>query len=120
MASEATREDAIRITKEEIIFCDKSNKNNICHYRIKTEMIEQIVFDYLYYEHLFGIIKELEEAIIIYIKPNEDDIPEKLVVREHNEPRFRNYKGTLRSYIDENKIPLEIVELKQDAFANEK
>lgn len=116
MANVAAKEDAIRITKEEIIFCDKANKNNICHYRIKTEMISQIVFDYLYYEHMFGFIKEIEEAIIIYVKPNDEDIPEKLIVREHTEPRFRNYKGTLRSYIDENKIPLEIVELKQEAL----
>ena len=120
MASGASKEDAIRITKEEIIFCNKADKNNICHYRIKTEMISQIVFDYLYYEHLFGLIKEIEEAIIIYVKPNDEDIPEKLVVREHNEPRFRNYKGSLRSYIDDNKIPLEIVELNQDTIPQAK
>ena len=111
------KEDAIRITKEEIIFCDKSDKNNICHYRIKTGLIRSIVFDYLNNKRFFGLFTEIEEAIIIYIKQNDQGIPEKLVVREHNEPRFRYYKGTLRSYIDDNKIPLEIVELEAETLA---
>ena len=114
------KEDAIRITKEEIIFCDKSNKSNIVHYRIKTVLIRSIVFDYLHYERFFGLVKEIEEAIIIYIKQNDQGIPEKLIVREHNEPRFRYYKGTLRSYIDDNKIPLEIVELESETLAASK
>ena len=114
------KEDAVRITKEEIIFCDKSDRKNTVHYRIKTGLIRNIVFDYLHHEKFFGLINEIEEAIIFYLKENDQGIPEKLIIREHNEPRFRYYKGTLRSFIDDNKLPLEIVELEEETLSASK
>ena len=54
----------------------------------------------------FGLRKELEERVVFKVK--DDDIPEELIVLEHNEPNFRRYRGGIRSFVDDNKVALEI------------
>lgn len=99
-------EDAIIVHKNEVVFCDKSDKNHHRHYRLTPEKIEKIVFDYNLRKTFFGLKKELEERIIFYI--NDPDIPSELIVCEHEEENFRRYRGGLRTFIDDNKVALEI------------
>ena len=54
-------------------------------------------------------LKELEERIIFYVK--DEDIPEELIVCEHNEPNFRRFRGGLRTFVDDNKVALEILDV---------
>ena len=83
-------EDAIIVHKNEIVFCDKkTDKNRFRHYRLTPENITKIVFDYAYRKKFFGLKKEL-------------------VVWEHEEENFCRFRGGLRSFVDDNKVPLEI------------
>ena len=102
-------EDAIIVHKNEVVFCDKSDKNRFTHYRLTPANIVKIKFDYSIYKTFFGLKKELEERIIFYI--NDEDIPEELIVCEHNEPNFRRFRGGLRTFVDDNKVALEILDV---------
>lgn len=102
-------EDAIIVHKTEIVFCDKSDKSREKHYRITPEDIVKIRFDYCIHKTFFGLKKELEERLVIYT--NNPDMPEELEVLEHNEPNFRRFRGGLRSFIDDNKVALEIYDV---------
>lgn len=100
-------EDAIIVHKNEIVFCDKkTDKNRYKHYRLTPENITKIVFDYAYRKKFFGLKKELEERIIFEI--NDPDIPSELVIWEHEEENFRRFRGGLRTFVDDNKVALEI------------
>lgn len=99
-------EDAIIVHKNEVVFCDKSDKSRFKHYRLTPENIEKIVFDYAIYKTFFGLKKELEERIVFYV--NDPDIPSELIVCEHAEDNFRRFRGGLRTFVDDNKIKLEI------------
>lgn len=102
-------EDAIIVHKNEVVFCDKSDKSRHKHYRLTPDNIEKIVFDYAIFKSFFGLKKQLEERIIFYV--NDPDIPSELIVCEHNEPNFRRYRGGLRSFVDDNKVKLEILDV---------
>lgn len=100
-------EDAIIVHKNEIVFCDKkTDKNRYKHYRLTPENLTKIVFDYVYRKRFFGLKKELEERIIFFV--NDADIPSELVVCEHEEENFRRFRGGLRTFVDDNKVELEI------------
>ncbi len=99
-------EDAITVHKTEIVFFDKYEDR---HYRLNTDNITKIVFDYAIFKRFFGLKKELEERVIFYV--NDPDIPEELVVCEHEEANFRRFRGGLRAYVDANKVPLEIYDV---------
>ena len=101
-----SNEDAIMVHKNEIVFCDKSDKNRVKHYRLNAGNLEKIVFDYATYKRLFGLKKELEERIVFHV--NDPDIPAELIVSEHEEPNFRRFRGGLRTFVDDNKIKLEL------------
>ena len=60
-------------------------------------------------EEIEALKKELEERIIFYVK--DEDIPEELIVCEHNEPNFRRFRGGLRTFVDDNKVALEILDV---------
>ncbi len=102
----AKREDAIRVHKTETVFFDTVNN---CHYRLNSSNIVKVCFDYIEVKTLFGLKKELVERI--YIFTNDPDIPEELVLCEHNEPNFRRYRGGFRSFLEDNRIPLEIYDV---------
>ncbi|MBP5256178.1 MAG: hypothetical protein IJU75_04110 [Clostridia bacterium] len=107
MANKAGVEDAVMVHKTEIVFCDKTtDKSRFKHYRLNAGNIEKIIFDYVERKTFFGLRKELEERVIFKVK--DEDIPEELVVLEHNEPNFRRYRGGIRSFVDDNKVALEI------------
>ncbi len=99
----AVIEDAIMVHKTEVVFYDKAENR---HYRLTPANIEKVVFDYAIYKTFFGLKKELEERIIFYIK--DEDIPSELIVCEHNEPNFRRFRGGLRTFVDDNKVCIEI------------
>jgi len=99
-------EDAISVHKTEIVFFDKFEER---HYRLNPENITKIVFDYAIFKRFFGLKKELEERIIFYV--SDPDIPEELVVCEHEEPNFRRFRGGLRTFVDDNKVALEIYDV---------
>ncbi len=99
-------EDAIIVHKNEVVFCDKSEKDREKHYRLNSDNITKIVFDYQVRKLFFGLKKELVERIVFYI--NDPDIPEILEVWEHKEPNFRRFRGGLRTFVDDNRIALEI------------
>ncbi len=103
----AMAEDAIIVHKTEIVFCDKkTDKSRFKHYRLTPENITKITFDYAIRKSFFGLKKELVERIIFEI--NDPDIPSELVVWEHEEENFRRYRGGLRTFVDDNKVPIEI------------
>ena len=102
-------EDAIIVHKNEVVYCDKTDKERYCHYRLTPENITKIVFDYAIYKRFFGLKKELEERIIFYV--NDPDIPEELIICEHKEENFRRFRGGLRTFIDDNKVKLEIYDV---------
>ncbi len=107
MVSVMAVEDAIMVHKNEIVFCDKkTDKNRFKHYRLTPANLTKIVFDYAYHKTFFGLKKELEERIIFYV--NDPDIPSELIVCEHEEENFRRFRGGLRSFVDDNKVELEI------------
>ncbi len=99
----AVIEDAIMVHKTEVVFFDKSENK---HYRLNAQNIKKVVYDYAIYKTFFGLKKELEERIVFYV--DDPDIPEELIVCEHNEPNFRRYRGGLRTFVDENKVAIEI------------
>ncbi len=100
-------EDAILVHKNEVVFCDKkTDKSRHKHYRLTPQNIVKVVYDYAYYKRFFGLKKELEERIVFVI--NDPDIPSELVVCEHDEENFRRFRGGLRTFIDDNKVALEI------------
>ena len=99
-------EDAIMVHKNEVVFCDKSDKSRHKHYRLTPDNIEKIVFDYAVYKRLFGLKKEMEERIIFVV--NDPDIPSELVVCEHEEENFRRFRGGLRTFVDDNGVKLEM------------
>jgi len=102
-------EDAIIVHKNEVVFCDKSDKERYKHYRLTPDNLVKIVFDYATYKRFFGLKKELEERIIFYV--NDPDIPEELIVCEHKEENFRRFRGGLRTFVDDNKVKLEIYDV---------
>ncbi len=100
-------EDAIIVHKTEVVFCDNiTDKSRPKHYRLNVENIEKIVFDYVEIKKFFGLKKELIERIVFHVK--DEDIPETLSVTELEDPNFRRFRGGLRTFVDENKINLEI------------
>ncbi len=105
----AVMEDAIIVHKNEVVFCDKTDKNRVKHYRLTPANIEKVVFDYAIHKSFFGLKKELEERVVFYIK--DEDIPAELIICEHNEPNFRRFRGGLRTFIDDNKVALEIFDV---------
>ncbi len=95
------------VHKNEIVFCDKkTDKTRFKHYRLNPENIEKIIFDYHERKRFLGLKKELEERIIFLT--NDPDIPHELVVCEHEEENFRRFRGGIRSFVDDNKVELEI------------
>ncbi len=105
--AKTVEEDAIIVHKNEIVFCDKTtDKSRPKHYRLNPGNIVKIVYDYTVYKTFFGLKKELEERVVFFV--NDPEIPEQLIALEHNEPNFRRYRGGIRSFVDDNKVPLEI------------
>ena len=96
-------EDAIIVHKTEGVFYDKYEDR---HYRLNAKNIVKVVYDYAIYKTFFGLKKELEERIVFTV--NDPDIPEELIVCEHDEPNFRRFRGGLRTFVEENKIAYEI------------
>lgn len=100
-------EDAIQVHKTEVVFCDNvTDKSRPKHYRLNKENIVGIKFDYFVHKSLFGLKKELIERIVFNVK--DEDIPEELIVTELDDPNFRRFRGGLRSFVDDNSIPIEI------------
>ena len=100
-------EDAIQVHKTEVVFCDNvTDKSRPKHYRLNKENIKLVKFDYVEIKKFFGLKKELIERIVFQV--NGEDIPEELIVTENDDPNFRRFRGGLRTFVDENKIPLEI------------
>lgn len=105
--ADKTVEDAIIVHKNEIVFCDKkTDKSRPKHYRLNAGNIVKIVYDYTIFKSFFGLKKELEERVIFYV--NDPEIPEQLIALEHDEPNFRRYRGGIRTFVDDNKVKLEI------------
>lgn len=103
----AVAEDALIVHKNEVVYCDKkTDKKYHKHYRLTPENIAKVVFDYAVYKSFFGLKKELEERIVFYTK--DPEIPEEIIICEHDEPNFRRFRGGLRTFVDANKVPLEI------------
>lgn len=105
----AVIEDAIKVYKNEVVFYDKSEKGNEKHYRLTPDKIVHVYFDYAERKVFFGLKTELVERIAFTI--NDPDIPKELEVYEHREPNFHRFRGGLRTFIDENKIPLDIIDI---------
>ncbi len=106
-------EDAIIVHKTEVVFYDKDEDR---HYRLNAKNIVKVVYDYAIYKTFFGLKKELEERIVFTI--NDPDIPEELIVCEHNEPNFRRFRGGLRTFAEENKVAIEIKDVEGNITNN--
>ncbi len=101
-------EEILAVHKNEIVFFDEENN---CHYRLNVENIKKITFDHTVIKKFFGLKKELIEIIVFDIVDPEGEIPEQLIVYEHLAPGFRRYMGSIRSFVDDNKVDLEIKRL---------
>jgi hypothetical protein len=101
-------EEILAIHKNEIVFYDEENN---CHYRMSAHNIKKITFDHTILKRFFGLKKELIEIIIFDIEDENDEIPEQLIVYEHLAPGFRRYLGALRTFVEDNKVDLEIKRL---------
>lgn len=101
-------EESLVVHKNEIIYYDKENK---CHYRLNVGNIKKITYDHMTRKRFFGLKKELIEIIVFDIEDADQEIPEQLVLYEDEEPGFRRYMGSIRSFVDDNKCPLEIKRL---------
>lgn len=99
-------EDTLVVHKNEIIYFDAEYK---CHYRLNAGNIKKITYDHMILKKFFGLKKELVEFIKFDIE--DEDIPAELYVYEHKDPHFRRYMGSVRSFVDDNKVPLEIKRL---------
>lgn len=100
------REDAINVHKTEVVFYDTVNE---CHYRLNSSNMTKVVFDYVVVKSLFGLKKELAERIVIFT--NDPDIPSELILCEIDEPNFHRYRGGFRTFLDDNRVNLEIYDV---------
>ena len=96
-------EDAIMVHKNELVYYDRKGTVNK-HMRYNAENIKGILFEYRELKRWFGLRKELVEVIVITV----DDRDTPIEIWEHKEENFRRYMGRLRTFVDENKVPLEI------------
>ena len=96
-------EDAIKVHKTEVVFYDRFEDR---HYRLNSKNIKKVIYDYALRKLFFGLKTEIVERIVFYVE--DPDIPEELIVYEHEEPNFRRFRGGLRTFIDDNKIAIEI------------
>ena len=99
----AVIEDAIIVHKTEVVFYDKDEER---HYRLNAKNIVKVVYDYAIYKTFFGLKKELADRVVFTL--TDPDSPEELIVCEHNEPNVRRFRGGLRTFVEENKIAIEI------------
>lgn len=99
-------EEILSVHKNEIIYYDEENKR---HYRLNPSNIKKITYDHTTIKKFFGLKKELIEIIVFDIE--DEDIPEQLIVYEHLAPGFHRYMGSIRSFVDDNKVNLEIKRL---------
>ena len=99
-------EEILVVHKNEIIYYDEENN---CHYRLNPTNIKKITYDHTVLKRFFGLKKELIEIIVFDIE--DEEIPEQLIVYEHLAPGFRRYMGSIRSFVDDNKVDLELKRL---------
>lgn len=99
-------EEILVVHKNEIIYYDEENQ---CHYRLNPSNIKKITYDHTTIKKFFGLKKELIEIIVFDIE--DEEIPEQLIVYEHLASGFRRYMGSIRSFVDDNKVNLEIKRL---------
>ena len=99
-------EEILVVHKNEIIYYDEENG---CHYRLNPSNIKKITYDHTILKRFFGLKKDLIEIIVFDIE--DEDIPEQLIVYEHLAPSFRRYMGSVRTFVDDNKVPIEIKRL---------
>ena len=99
-------EEILVVHKNEIIYSDEDNN---CHYRLNPSNIKKITYDHTILKKFFGLKKELIEIIVFDIE--DEEIPEQLIIYEHLAPGFRRYMGSVRSFVDDNKVELEIKRL---------
>lgn len=104
----ANIEDALMIHKNEIIFYDQKANT---HYRLTLDNLKKITFDHVEVKRFFGLKKEILEVIRFTVE--DEDIPETLELREDEDPSFHRFLGGLRSFVDDNKVDLEIKRLDQ-------
>jgi len=103
-------EETLAIHKNEIIFYDTSDRDAPRHYRLNPTNIKGFVFDNEEIKKFFGLKKMMVRTINILVE--DEDIPyEVITLYEHTEPKFRLYFGGLRSFSEDNHIPLEIKRL---------
>ena len=99
-------EEILVVHKNEIIYYDEENN---CHYRLNANNIKKITYDHTILKKFFGLKKELIEIIVFDVE--DEEIPEQLIIYEHLAPGFRRYMGSVRSFVDDNKVELEIKRL---------
>ena len=106
-------EDAITVHKTEVVFYDRFDDR---HYRLNAKNIKKVIYDYALFKTFFGLKKEIEEIIIFHIE--DPDIPAELLVCEHEEPNFRRFRGGLRTFVEDNKIAIEIKDVEGNITNN--
>ncbi|MBO5041250.1 MAG: hypothetical protein J6D09_09175 [Clostridia bacterium] len=106
-------EDALIVHKTEVVFYDKFEER---HYRLNANNIKKVIYDYAILKTFFGLKKELVERIVFTV--DDPDIPEELVVYEFEEPNFRRFRGGLRTFLEDNKIAVEIKDVEGNITNN--
>ncbi|MGI6202629.1 MAG: hypothetical protein ACOYID_04405 [Eubacteriales bacterium] len=104
-------ESTLNIHQNDIVYNDSKTRRM---YRLDSSNIKKITYDYREIKRFFGLKKELIEVIIIETDQEATELTAPIEIREDKDPEFRKYMGRLRTFAEDNKIPMEIKRLDGD------
>lgn len=104
-------ESTLNIHQNDIVYTEPKTRNL---YRLDSSNIKKITYDYVEVKKFFGLKKELLEIIIIETDQEATELDAPIQIREDKDPDFRKYMGKLRSFAEDNKIPMEIKRIDGD------
>ena len=98
-------EGTLNIHKNDIVYTDPKTRNL---YRLDNTNIKGITYDYREVKKFFGLKKELIEVIIIVTDQEATELDAPIEIRSDIDPEFRRYMAKVRTFCEDNKVPLEI------------
>ena len=98
-------EDTLSIHKNDVVYNENKTHNL---YRLDNTNIKKITYDYREVKKFFGLKKELIEIIVIETDQEATELTAPIEIRSDVDPEFRHYMGRLRTFAEDNKIPMEI------------
>ena len=103
-------ESTLNIHQNDIV-CNDSKTRRM--YRLDSSNIKKITYDYREIKRFFGLKKSLS-SYHHRNRPEATELTAPIEIREDKDPEFRKYMGRLRTFAEDNKIPMEIKRLDGD------